>query len=362
MFQSNSTFLVHQTTLQETKFSESPAPNISTGEVLFKVEKYFLSSNNITYALIGHKMKYWHFFPTDAPFGIIPVWGFAKVVASKSESVALGDRFFGYLPMSTFLKVSVGKNTPQGFSDQSKHRAALPALYNFYTKADAVGKMQEKQENYGLITRTLFPTAFLLYQFLKDANFYKAEQVLLSSASSKTALGLAYLLRKNQEGDGKKIIGLTSPGNVDFVRSTGYYDQVIAYPDLEQELSPTPSVFFDLAGNAQYLYHLQDLLQDQLAYACRVGFTHWDAPPVSTERPPTPVFSTAEYLPKVYQKWGIAKTHQLIMTELAAYSQNMAAWMALSKIEDQEALAGLYQDLLQGKADPQKGYIVQFPA
>ena len=44
-------------------------------------------------------------------------------------------------------------------------------------------------------------------------------------------MGLAFMLKKNQEDDGKRIVGLTSPGNLEFVKNTGYYDEVIAYND-----------------------------------------------------------------------------------------------------------------------------------
>ena len=49
---------------------------------------------------------------------------------------------------------------------------------------------------------------------------------MLSSASSKTAYGLAHLLHRR---DGIKVIGLTSASNVAFVKSLGCYDEVVTY-------------------------------------------------------------------------------------------------------------------------------------
>ena len=49
--------------------------------------------------------------------------------------------------------------------------------------------------------------------------------MLLSSASSKTAYGLAHLVHAR----GIKVIGLTSAGNADFVKSLGCYDEVVTY-------------------------------------------------------------------------------------------------------------------------------------
>ena len=50
---------------------------------------------------------------------------------------------------------------------------------------------------------------------------------MLSSASSKTAYGLAHLL--HTRGNGIKVIGLTSAGNTAFVKSLGCYDEVVTY-------------------------------------------------------------------------------------------------------------------------------------
>ena len=54
--------------------------------------------------------------PAAEGFGRVPVWGFARVEASNHPGVAVGQRFYGYWPMSTHLTVTpkVGK---AGFAD-----------------------------------------------------------------------------------------------------------------------------------------------------------------------------------------------------------------------------------------------------
>ena len=53
---------------------------------------------------------------------------------------------------------------------------------------------------------------------------------MLSSASSKTAYGLAHLLHSRDNGI--KVIGLTSAGNTAFVKSLGCYDEVVTYDNV----------------------------------------------------------------------------------------------------------------------------------
>ena len=60
---------------------------------------------------------------------------------------------------------------------------------------------------------------------------FGADTVLLSSASSKTALGTAHALRQRPD---IHIVGLTSAHNVAFCQSLGCYSQVLSYEQLQQ--------------------------------------------------------------------------------------------------------------------------------
>ncbi len=134
MNRQNSTFLVNKYDLFETTFSEENIPISKENEVILEIEKYAFTSNNITYGVIGDTLGYWNFFPAEEPFGIIPVWGFANVTSSKNKNILEGDRFYGYFPMSRYLKVIPKKVNDFGFIDNSNHRRKLPSVYNHYSK------------------------------------------------------------------------------------------------------------------------------------------------------------------------------------------------------------------------------------
>ena len=57
-----------------------------------------MTANNVTYALMGDAMHYWDFFPAEPGLGLVPLWGFADVVASSTDGVEVGTRVYGYLP------------------------------------------------------------------------------------------------------------------------------------------------------------------------------------------------------------------------------------------------------------------------
>tara|TARA_R110002124_G_scaffold218646_1_gene384550 strand:+ start:246 stop:638 length:393 start_codon:yes stop_codon:yes gene_type:complete len=109
----------------ERRTHESPAA-AAPGEVILSPDLFSLTTNNITYAAFGEAMNYWDFFPTgEAGFGHMPVWGFADVVASSVEGVAVGERFYGYWPIASHLRMRPDRVSERGFYDASEHRLPL---------------------------------------------------------------------------------------------------------------------------------------------------------------------------------------------------------------------------------------------
>lgn len=64
--------------------------------------------------------------------------------------------------------------------------------------------------------------------FLGDNDLFGASVLVVSSASSKTGLGVA---RQAANREGLRVVGLTSPANVSFTEGLGVYTEVIAYGD-----------------------------------------------------------------------------------------------------------------------------------
>ena len=94
------------------------------------IESYALTANNITYGVAGETMKYWNFYPAAAGMGRIPVWGFGRVVQSSRPDVAVGERLYGYWPMSSDVLLTIGRATPAALTETSPNRAELASVYN----------------------------------------------------------------------------------------------------------------------------------------------------------------------------------------------------------------------------------------
>ena len=103
-------FLVRKLAHHESRLAVRELPERSQGEVLLKVDCFAFTANNITYIVFGDRLAYWQFFPSaDSAWGRVPVWGFAEVLESKHAEISVGERLYGYLPMSTHLVIAPGR-------------------------------------------------------------------------------------------------------------------------------------------------------------------------------------------------------------------------------------------------------------
>lgn len=125
------TLLVRKTQLVTTRLQTQDDAALAPGQVRVRIDRFALTSNNITYAAMGDMLKYWRFFPSgEEDWGIVPVWGFASVVESTHADVAEGERLYGYWPMSSHAVLTPNRVTPAGFADGAPHRAELHPIYN----------------------------------------------------------------------------------------------------------------------------------------------------------------------------------------------------------------------------------------
>jgi len=348
------------------------ARSLVWGEVRLEIDHFALTANNITYAAFGEAMKYWQFFPApDAGEGCLPVWGFATVAESLNEGVVTGRRVWGYFPAGTHLVVTPGRLNARGFSDTASHRAELAAVYNHYSYCDADPGWQPALEGLQAVLRPLFITSFLIDDFLAEAGGFGATQVLLSSASSKTAFATAFCLaqRRGQPG-ALRVVGLTSAGNADFVRSLGCYDEVRLYDELPLLNGTVQSVYVDFAGNASLRRAVHEHFAGTLAYSCSVGGTHWEAlaaPGSSASLPgprPTLFFAPAQVKkrsappPEGWGRAGLESRVAAAWTDFVAAATGSTPWVQISERRGAQAVLQAYAEVLAGHSDARQGLML----
>lgn len=348
---------------------DAPAQrSLAPGEVRMAVETFSLTANNITYAAFGEAMKYWQFFPAGvAGLGCLPVWGFATVSESLAEGVTPGRRVWGYFPAGTHLVVAPSKVSASGFVDGSEHRCDLPAVYNHYAFCDADPGWRPELEGLQAVLRPLFLTAFLLDDFLADNNFFGATQMLLSSASSKTAQSTAYCLARRRGMPGAPVIaGLTSAAHSDFVRSLGCFDTVLTYDQLSALEPRTPTVYVDFAGSAETRLRVHGHFGDALMFSSSVGGTHWSALGTTRDLPgPRPVLFFAPAQMKARSAppprgWGAAELQRRMGQAWAEFIGHVAlrGWVRIVTRRGPQAALQAYGDVLAGRTEAREGLML----
>lgn len=322
--------------------------DLAEGEALLEVERFALTANNITYGMMGDSFGYWKFFPAPEGFGRIPVWGFAKVIESKAPDAPVGLRIFGYLPMSTHFtaRLSQGRN---GLVDTAAHRAELPPTYNAYSEAP-----EDEMDDHRALLRPLFMTSWLLDDFLAEDE--SVGSLVLSSASSKTAMGLAWFARRR----GLEVVGLTSPSNAGKLAELGLHDRIVTYDQASAVSAKAPAVYVDFAGDPQVTSAVHVTLGDGLSRSIIVGGTHWQADRAPIARPgPTPVlFFAPDQIRKRAGEWGYKELEARFMSALRAFVAD-ASWLNVRQHVGPEALLAAYHDVLEGRARPDDGHIVR---
>jgi len=346
-------FEVERREIRHSRWAPTVAPvELAAGDVLLTLERAALTSNNVSYALSGDMLDYWGFFPTEPAWGRLPVMGFGVVTKSAHPEVAVGGRYFGFFPLADHHVVAA-RSTAGGFSDTAPWREKHASAYRNFDLAQPT-----PHDDALLIFRGLFITSFLLEDFLREHHHFGAEQVVVLSASSKTAIALAHCLRRSSK---MKVVGLTSTRNISFTDSLAEYHQVLSYDQIAA-LDARPAIVVDMSGNMQMLAQVYATLGANITHCASVGATHWDAPRHGVTLPdPQPQFFFApSQLSKRGRELGREVLNRRITEALDVFVASTDAWLKIRRSVGSAAIGELYGALVRGDTQPNEGNIISF--
>lgn len=355
-------FLVRRGELRECRVAESPAPELAPRQALLRVDTFGLTANNVTYAVFGEAMSYWDFFPVaEVGWGRVPMWGFAEVERSEAEGVEPGTRVYGYLPPSSHLVVTPADVSGAGFVDGSPHRAALPSAYHRYLATGGDPFYTPDTEEIQMLLRPLFFTSFLIDDQLDDEGLAARGPVILSSASSKTALAAAFMLARRE---GVELIGLTSPRNAAFVEGLGIYDRTVTYEEIES-LARVPATYVDVAGDGGVRRAVHSRFGDELLHSMAVGASHWEALGAAAGELPGPapnVFFAPDRIVKRSADWGRAGFEARVAEAWHPFCEWTGGWLETIPDSGFDAVRAAYLDVLEGRVDAKRAHVLSLLA
>ncbi|MEM6725138.1 MAG: DUF2855 family protein [Bacteroidota bacterium] len=360
----NPQFQVFRKAFVKNRLVDAPATSmeLEEGEILLKVDKFAYTANNMTYAAAGDMIGYWQFFPPygEDPhgWGVIPVWGFADVVASTNGAIKEGERLFGYFPPSKHLKLKPSHISNLQFIDASDHRKHLPAGYNLYRRVSHEPGYNAKFDNERMVLWPMHLTSWCIWDSLQMKDFYGAEQIISTSASSKTASGFGYTLKADPNAP--KSIGMTSARNLDMVNGLGLYAEGITYDDASK-IANVPTVIVDFAGNAKVMGAMHKVLGDNMKKTINVGITHFmnarPNPDINAER--VKMFFAPGHVAKRIKDWGPKEFDQKTMPFLMETAAKTREWLAYRELDGLQGLAEVHPAVFAGNISPKEGLIVK---
>ena len=362
-----SQFQTLKSNLSKSRITNEHLEAINEGEILVNIESFAFTSNNVSYGVAGDTIGYWKFFPAaedeNKEWGFIPMWGFAEIIESNNAKLEIGERLFGYFPASDSLVLNPIKISDQSFSDGKKHRKDLPPVYNNYVRLFGEESYDPSMDPIRALLFPLHITAFCLCDSLDEDSYFGASQIIIISASSKTAIGLAQGLADKESSP--KIVGLTSATNSKFVEGLGCFDEVIGYDQLNKVDYSKGTMMVDMAGNREILRTLHGELADNMLKCLTVGMTHWDnetagedalGKPMLRER--TEFFFAPAHIQKRIMDWGYQGYAQKTKDFMSARVQQSKNWMQVKTIVGLKNFTDTYEEVVAGKINPNEGIII----
>ena len=377
--------------------------------LVLKILKGSLTANNKFYNDFGEKppLNFFKCYPIDSERSNLvdnddneislenyahPVaWGIAQVEKSELEDVKVGTRYLAQLPIGDSVSFKGAKVDPDKHNALIIERSGVLAAYNVFQKWDySDGNINED------LALACFPgiiTGYGLNFNLRHNDYYGADAVVLTAASSKVSLALAIYLRHNSEeypSTNKKIIGYTSESNKEFCQKTGLYDEVLGYEDTLKPLTgATKSSFVVIDTSGKGSVYEQNSKEDNVKIVKLLSVGNASGTPdkqstgssfsiVSTFKlilgmlgaprfllswlnPTLEIYFIALDLDELNALWGKdkAKATQDEYTKIFCDVVDKNKWISVRTCDTEESIQQGFSDICQGNVPPSETIVLE---
>lgn len=230
-----------------------------------------------------------------------------------------------------------------------------------------------------MLYRPLFWTSMWAEDWLFTAPqipYNGATNILISSASAKTAFCLAYIVQKRGH-PGVKVTGLTSKGNLAFTKGLGLYDTVFPYDCVEESVSNSQGtwIYVDITGNDSLNSRVSKALGSRVVRNISLGVTNLSPSaqsnyvmPVSgvtkssntlfsTQSAPLELFFMPEWLAERRRSLGASGISEMQYTAWTALMRDCTAWVKMERTWGAKGVWRRYAEVVKGRVGPEKGMV-----
>ena len=318
------------------------------------------TSNNVTYGVFGDALQYWNFFPRRRELGTRARVGLRRGRRvrrrASSRSGAACTATSRWPPSSSS---SPAASTRAASATWRAHRQPMAAAYSRYlfTDADPVLRCGPRSRTRWCCGR-LFFTSFVIDDFIADNDMFGASTVVVSSASSKTAIGAALPARER----GKVCASSASPrpGIPTSSRSLGCYHDTVTYDDVSTHRRRRRGVRRHRGQRRRAQRRARALRRPAAAQHGRrqhpLGPRDRDAAPAG--RPDTASSSSRRRRSRSARRSGDKPVlDERVGEAWDRFSKWVDGWLTFEQCNGPEEVEAAYRTLLEGRADPRVGYV-----
>ncbi|CAJ1335517.1 unnamed protein product [Effrenium voratum] len=342
---------------------------LDQGEVLLRVDKFAFSHMALGYLMKGFTRTFgaYHNFyrcPEENLYRSA-CWGFATVMESTHPKVAVGTRLYGIMPPARFQVQSVGGIIPGKKDEPSLVELTMeevPFNLRRFQEMEVVSDgLEPHLEDWIISTKEIYTMAYYMdEQLLVDTGMINC--VVISCASAKTALALAFCLRMR---DMRYVFGLTSKEHLDFCRSTDLYHEVFSYEDVASLPNNHTVVYMDFKCDGELRQQITLRMGTNLMYNMVIGpavFQKKAKDQLFEKRAREVLFDESSWRERRRMVAEVTKTgrNEKLKYSYQSFIERMKKFITVKHISSFDGFVAMYTSLYSNAASPADLHVCSF--
>jgi len=334
-----------------------------------RIDKFAFSHMALGYLMKGYTRTFgaYHSFYKWADDGFYrsACWGYATVMESDHPKVSVGTRLFGLVPPCKYTVQPIGGTIPKGRDGEPEYvqigNADLPYNLRRFSELEVVEDVTGPDptwDDWKIVTKEIYTMAFYMDEnLLVDTGMINS--VIISCASSKTALALAYCLRMR---DMRFVYGLTSQDHLDFCKSTELFHDVFTYDDVASLPNDHTIVYMDIKCDSQIRHDLTLRMGTNLMYSMVIGpavFQKKMKEQVFEKRSREMLFDESSWRDRRRQVAEVTKTgrNEQLKYSFKAFVERMKNYVKLKHLSGPDALLQMYDRVYSNSVSPNEAFV-----
>mmetsp|Transcript_73181 Transcript_73181/g.148601 ORF Transcript_73181/g.148601 Transcript_73181/m.148601 type:complete len:535 (+) Transcript_73181:149-1753(+) len=340
---------------------------LEEGKVLLRIDKFGFSHMTLGYLMKGFTRTfggYHSFYPwTDEAHYRSACWGYATVMESAHPKVAVGTRIYGLVPPSKYTVQRVSGTIAGTKGDPSILELEMENVpYNMrrFQEMEIVEGNEDDPvvEDWRIIAKEVYKMAFYMdEQLLVETGMINS--VIISCASCKTALALAYCLRMREM---RYVVGFTSKEHLDFVKSTDLYHDVFCYEDVDKLPTDHTVVYMDFKCDGELRQRITLKMGTNLMYNMVLGpavFQKRMKDQVFEKRAREVIFNEATWRERRRMVAEVTKTgrNEKLKYSYKSFVERMRQYMKVRRATGVAELTKMYDSVYSNTASPSEVFV-----